>query len=471
MTFILDRTPTSNDYRRTSFWLDSTADDLTPRKALSGTVTVDVAILGGGFSGLWTAYYLLRDNPGLEIAVLEKDICGFGASGRNGGWCSTRFPYDLSALERRCGVAAARACVLALEDSVGEIGRAIAEERIDAHYRETGILSVARGVAQLPTIQATFRAYERLGLADHHRLLSGQEAHERLRATALAGALLTPRSASVHPGNLVRGLARAVERRGAVIHEQSAVTSVRAGAQAALLTAAGELRARRAVVLAGEAYLPRLKAYHRTLLPVSSSIVLTGPLTDAQWAQVGWQAGESVSSQSHITNYLTRTQDGRILYGSRGAPYLYASGATEEALRNEQIFAWMRGQLLAWFPQLAGIRFSHAWGGYVGMPRDGLPMVNFDPATRIAGLRGYTGRGVSTTNLAARLVAGLIVGRQSGLEGLPIHRPDAPLWEPEPLRWMAVRYVQNAFARMDAAEDAGRNTPWDAPLARRLYGL
>jgi glycine/D-amino acid oxidase-like deaminating enzyme len=456
------------DYRQTSYWLASTPDDLTPRRPLSGAETVDVAILGGGFSGLWTAYYLLRDNPGIEVTILEKDICGFGASGRNGGWCSTRFPLDIGALERRFGVASARETLLALSESVREIGRVVASERIDAHYRETGILSVARGAAQLPAMQATYRGYERLGLGADHRLLGPEEAYELLHATHIAGALLTPHSASVHPGNLVRGLARAVERLGGVIHEQSEVTALWPGESAALVTCSGRLQARRAVVLAGEAYLSCLKELRRTLLPVSSMIVITEPLTDAQWLQIGWAGGQSVSSQSHTTNYLTRTLDGRILYGSRGAPYLLGSRMVEPGPEQEKTFEWMRSQLRGWFPVLASIRFTHAWGGYVGMPRDSMPAAHFDPSTKVAMLLGYTGRGVSTTNLAARLVAGQITGRHTGLEGLPIHRRAGRPWEREPLRWAAVRYVQRAFARMDAAEEAGRTEPWDARFARYL---
>jgi glycine/D-amino acid oxidase-like deaminating enzyme len=456
------------DYRQTSFWLASTDDDLTPRKPLSGNVAVDVAILGGGFSGLWTAYYLLRQHPGIEVAVLEKDICGFGASGRNGGWCSTRFPLDLGALEHRFGAVAARETALALAETVREIGRVVAEESIDAQYRETGILSVARGAAQLPAIQASLRSYERLGLAAHHRLLGPEETYELLHATKLSGALLTPHSASVHPGNLVRGLARAVERLGGVIYEQSEVAHIRPGEDAALMTSAGALQARRALVLAGEAYLSRLSNLRRALLPISSMIVLTEPLTQAQWELVGWQDGQSVSSQSNTTNYLTRTLDGRILYGSRGAPYLFGSGMSETALRNEALFEWMRSQLREWFPMLERVRFTHAWGGYVGMPRDMMPAVHFDPSTKLGMLLGYTGRGVSTSNLAARLLAGLIIDRRSGLEGLPLHRRASTRWEPEPLRWAAVRYVQGAYARMDAAEEGDRAAPWDARFARYL---
>jgi glycine/D-amino acid oxidase-like deaminating enzyme len=456
------------DYRQTSFWLASTADDLTARKPLEGHLSVDVAILGGGYSGLWTAYYLLRDNPGMEVAVLEKDICGFGASGRNGGWCSVKFPVDADALERRVGTERARRTILAMHDSADEVGRVAAMEGIDAHYRNTGVLSLARGDAQLPAIHAVFNTYEKLGLGSENRLLSASEAHELIHATNVSGGLLSTRGASVHPGNLVRGLARAIEKRGGVIYEGSEVMKITAGARASLATASGSILARRAIVAAGEAYLTQLPPFKRELLPMSSMIVVTEPLTTAQWEQIGWQGGQSVASQSNTKNYLTRTLDGRILFGSRGAPYHFGSQIPDSAHKDERTYAKMRSTLREWFPVLEQARFTHAWGGYLGVPRDWMPTVNYDPSSKLARLYGYTGRGVSSTNLAARLVAGLISGRSSGLEDLPMHRANSPAWEREPLRWAAVRYVQSAFARIDEAETAQCRPPWDARIAKYL---
>jgi len=457
-----------HDYRQTSFWLATSTDDLTPRAPLRGTLTVDVAILGGGFSGLWTAYYLLRDNPSIEVAILEKEICGFGASGRNGGWCSTRFPVTTNALIRRFGASRARETILAVHEAVEEVGRVVALEEIDAHYRKTGVLSVARGAAQLPAIHAEYRTYEQLGLGAQNRLLDAAEAYERIRATNLSGAMLTSGGATLQPANLVRGLARAVERCGGVIFEGSEVTRIEPGEQPSLSTASGTLRARKAIVAAGEAYLAHLPQFHRTVLPLTSMIVLTEPLTHAQWQEIGWQGGEGLSSQAKTTNYLTRTLDGRILYGSRGAPYLFGSRISDPALRNDAIYEAMRTKVRGWFPILQDVRFTHAWGGYLGMPRDWMPTVSFDRSSKMGRLQGYTGRGVSTTNLAGRLLAGLITQSSSGLEGLPLHRPRMPLWEVEPMRWAAVRYVQNAFARIDEAEEAGERRPWDAPLANYL---
>jgi glycine/D-amino acid oxidase-like deaminating enzyme len=203
-------------------------------------------------------------------------------------------------------------------------------------------------------------------------------------------------------------------------------------------------------------------------LPAYSLIALTEPLTPEQWSTVGWQGGESVSSTRNTVVYLTRTADGRILFGSRGAPYVFGSKITDEQDRHETTVKMIQRSLLEWFPQLEGIRFTHAWGGPVAMPRDWMPAVRFDAGARTGSIMGYTGQGVSTANLAGRLLAGLIGKRKTGLETLPLAQRRSPNWEMEPLRWLVVRYMQRAFLRIDEAAEAGRPRPSDAGLAEFL---
>jgi glycine/D-amino acid oxidase-like deaminating enzyme len=453
------------DYRQYSFWLETCGDDLTPRPALSQSAEVDVAILGGGFSGLWTAYYLLRDHPGLTVAVVDRHIAGFGASGRNGGWCSGKFPVSAGSLIERFGVEAARHLMLAMCASVDEVGRVLEVEQIDGHFRKGGILSLARGAHQLPSIRSSYAQWERLGFGDRYRLLSAAESAERVNVANVHGALFTADGAVLHPGRVVRGLARAVERRGGSIYEQTEVTSFETGSRARLVTPGGELRARRAVVLAGEAYLTRLLRLHRALIPMYSLIGLTEPLTHGQWAAIGWRDCESLSSQRLTVDYLTRTGDGRILFGSRGAPYRFGSRISDDQDRHAATHAHIHRSLVDWFPALNGIRMSHTWGGPVGMPRDWMPTVSFDPTSRLATARGYTGQGVSTTNLAGRLLAGLIGGSRTGLETLPLVQHRCPNWETEPLRWMAVRYMQSTFLEIDRADEQGRARPFGTGIA------
>lgn len=456
------------DYSKYSFWLETCGDDLTPRHSLKRSIDVDIAILGAGYTGLWTAYYLLRDNPGLRVAVLEKEIVGFGASGRNGGWCSSKFPVTAAMLEHRYGLGPARALMLAMCASVDEVGRVCEEENIDAHFHKGGILTLARSEQHLPMLRSVFAAYERLGLGSQYTLLTAEQARERIRVTNVLGALFAAENASLHPARLIRGLARAIEKRGGTIFERTEVEAFEGGASPRFLTPAGEVRAKQAIVLAGESYLTRLPKLHRVLLPVYSLITLTEPLTDAQWSQIGWANRESLASCNYTVDYLTRTADGRILFGSRGAPYRLGSKITDEQDRHSETHLRIQQLLLEWFPMLQGIKFTHAWGGPVGMPRDWMPMTEFDPATKIATARGYTGQGVSTTSLTGRVLAELISGKRTNLSQLPIAQRRSPLWEHEPLRWLAVRYMQNAFFRIDEAGRQGRSKPKDAFVAEYL---
>ncbi len=455
------------DYSQCSFWLETCDDDLSPRPSLARSIDVDIAILGGGYTGLWTAYYLLRTNPSLKVAVLEKDIVGFGASGRNGGWCSSKFPVTPAMLAHRFGMESARALMLAMAEAVDEIARVCDAENIDAHFHRGGILTLARGEHHLPMIRSSFAAYQNLGLGQHYQLLTAEQACERISVTDVHGALFASENASVHPARLIRGLARAVESRGGVIYERTPVTSFEGGSHPRFLTPAGEVRAKEAIVLAGESYLTRLPALHRTLLPVYSLITLTEPLTSAQWDQIGWKNRESLASCNYTVDYLTRTSDGRILFGSRGAPYRFGSKISDDQDRHAPTHARIQSLLLEWFPMLQGIKFTHSWGGPVGMPRDWMPMADFDASAKIATARGYTGQGVSTTNLMGRILVELISGQRSSLSQLPPAQRRSPNWEFEPLRWMAVRYMQQAFMRIDEAAKHGRR-PVDAIIAEYL---
>jgi glycine/D-amino acid oxidase-like deaminating enzyme len=459
-------------YGATSFWLETCGDDLTPRPALDGSADADVAILGAGFSGLWTAYELLRRDPSLKVTILEREIAGFGASGRNGGWCAAGLQVSPASLERRFGRAAMTALEDAVDSGVDEIGRVCAEEGIDADYVKGGSIVVARGTNQLPELEAHWAELVAAGRADHYERLDAAGVADRIRIEGALGGVFGSQYASIQPAKLVRGLARAVERRGGTIHERTEVVDVEPGAgdgqlRPALRTQRGELRAE-TIVLAGEAYLTQLRPWHRTLLPAYSLIVLTEPLSDAQWATIGWRQRECVASYRMSIDYLTRTPDGRILFGGRGAPYRYGSRIEPAFDRDERTHAMLRGFVEAWFPSIAGIGFSHAWGGPLGFPRDWLPTFSHDPRTGIASARGYTGHGVATANLAGRVLADLITGARTELTELPLVNHRSPNWEPEPFRWLGVRYVQEALLRLDAKAERTGRPPTGRSLAERL---
>ncbi len=451
----------ARDYSAVSYWLETSGDSLAPRPALDGSGTADVAILGGGYTGLWTAYYLLRLEPSLRVTILERDICGFGASGRNGAWCAPGLNISLSRLARLHGRDAARATYRAVFDAVDEIGRVAADEALDIDWRRGGELLVARGPHETPQLQTALEELDRFDLADGYTLLDSDSLAERVRISRAAGALFTPDGAAFHPGKLARGLARVVERMGAVVHEQTEVTEFQPRTRSAaprLITTSGDLAAE-TIVLAGEAYLTRLRPLHRALIPIWSLIVLTEPLPEDVWREIGWAQRELIGSPRYSVVYLSRTADGRLLFGGRGAPYRFGSPIRDEYDRHEPTHEMLRRLASEWFPALDrhGVRFSHAWGGPLGMPRDWHPTIALDPAAGVASARGYVGHGVSTANLAGRTLADLILGRESDRTTLPLVNHHSRSWEPEPLRWLGVRFVQAALGRVDRlAEQSGR---------------
>ncbi len=470
-------------YAGTSFWLEDAGEDLVPRAPLDGSIDADVAILGAGFTGLWTALELLKREPSLRVAIVEREIAGFGASGRNGGWCSGELNVSMGRLAERHGAETAKAVRRAMHDTVDEVARSSAAEGIDARFHKGGAVVVARGTAELPAMWAEVEEYERFGFAEHCVPLDRPALDARLRVAGAVGGVFMPDCAVVHPGRLVRGLARAVEARGATIHERTAATgympkqpgSAPAGSRearggsgkAVLRTARGDVRAD-TIVLAGEAYLAQLPRLRRQLLPIYSLIVLTEPLSDAQWVSIGWEGRECVSSFRLTIDYLARTPDGRILFGGRGAPYHFGSRIGPAFDRDAATHAMLRRMLLRWFPSLRGIRFTHEWGGPLGMPRDWEPTFSHDPEHGIASARGYTGHGVTTSNLAGRVLADLITGRRTEITELPFVNHRSPDWEREPVRWLGARYVQLSMLRLDRLAERDGRAPTGRSLAERL---
>ncbi|HSK22711.1 MAG TPA: FAD-dependent oxidoreductase, partial [Egicoccus sp.] len=361
----------------TGFWLTTSGDDLTPRAPLDGRRRADVVVVGGGFSGLWTAWYLLEHDPALDVLVIEAETVGFGASGRNGAWLSPGLGVTPAELARRTSPGIAAATIHAMRDTVDEVGRVCAEAGIDAQLRRGGILRIARGPHERPALDAGLRVMRELGVDDGLVLLDPAELRQRVMITGAEGALFDPYGAVMHPGRLVRWLARRLEERGATIVEGTRVTEVREGPPLpSVVTDRGEVSAD-AVVLATEAWLPQLPGHARDVLPLYSLIVLTEPVDDARWARIGWQGHECLSSHRYTVDYLSRTVDGRVLFGGRGAPYHYGSSVAPRYDHHEPTHALLRRQLVDWFPALEGVAIAHEWGGPLAMPRDWMPSFRF----------------------------------------------------------------------------------------------
>ncbi len=445
----------AKDYKSYSFWLETCGDDLTPRASLDGTVDVDVAILGAGFTGLWTAYYLLEREPSLKIAILESEIAGFGASGRNGGGLGNRFPVGLRRMASLFGREAAINLQGALNTVVDEVARVAEHEGIDMDYVRGGYIRLARSPYQLEVLASEQRTLEEFGFGDDSTLLDANQIAERVSVAGALGGIYNHNSAKLQPAKLARGLARAVERKGATIYEQSPVTDYSTGAFPVLHTVRGHARAK-TIVLAGESYLSRFPGLRRKVMPVYSLITLTEPLTASEWGEIGWEAREGLSSATHMVKYLTHTSDGRVMFGGRGAPYHFGSKIKDDYDLHEPTHVMLQDNVREWFPMLKDVKFTHTWGGPLGWPRDYVPTVSYDPAEGLAAAYGYTGTGVGPSNLFGRILADLITRTESDIARLPFINRRGRSWEPEPFRFIGVRYVQRGFEQLDRqAETTG----------------
>ncbi|MCL2455195.1 MAG: FAD-binding oxidoreductase [Micrococcales bacterium] len=451
--------------RALSLWWDQVVTDdpaaAEPGEPLDGDTAADVTIVGGGLTGLWTAYYLHEADPSLDVLVIEAERVGFGASGRNGGWCSALFPAAGSRLARRYGAEAARSMRAAMRDTVVEVGRAASAEGIDCDFHAGGSLTLARSRPQLERIEAAVAEDHRWG--DQTVLLSAAEASARADATGVRGGSWTPDSARVQPLRLVRGLAEVVRARGVRVAERTRVTQIAPGA---VLTDHGRVRTRWSV-RATEAWTPRIPGAHREIAPVYSLMVATEPLDDATWGRIGLAGSETFADARNVIVYGQRTADGRIAFGGRGAPYHRGSRVSPAFDRDERVFANLRAVLVEMFPTLAGVEITHAWGGPVGVPRDWCASVGLDARTGQGWAGGYVGDGVSTANLAGRTLADLVTGARTPLVSLPWVGHRSPRWEPEPLRWAGITAGLKVAERADAAErTTGRRSRLEPVLAR-----
>lgn len=456
---------TEKDYRKLSFWHDSTPGSLTPRPALEGDIEVDIAIVGGGYTGLWTAWYLKQIDPGLNITILEAEIAGFGASGRNGGWCAAY----LSGIEHWFSDPDARDGAVRLQrqmfDAVTEIGRVAQHESIDCHFEQAGALEVAVLPAQLKRLREELENMRGRGFSDKDcRWLSADETRSMLNIDRSLGGLLMSHCATIHPARLARGLAEAVEKRHIRLCEQTPVLEI-TGRQ--LHTPRGNVTAQ-SIVLATEGYTNTLPGQQRRLIPVHSMMVVTEPLDAGQIEAIGFLRRYAFSNLDHVTTYGQLTADNRIAFGCRGS-YNYGSKILRFDPADAE-FDIVRKTLLRFFPVLEGIQFTHAWGGAMGVSRSLRPSVNYDPATRLAWAGGYFGNGVGATNLAGRTMADLVLGRDTERVNTPWVNPPCShtKWEPEPFRWLGINTRRQLMQLADKAE---YKSSVFAPLINKTLGI
>ncbi|WP_327355222.1 NAD(P)/FAD-dependent oxidoreductase [Streptomyces sp. NBC_01304] len=443
----------------------------TPREPLPGDSSADVCIVGGGYTGLWTAYYLKQAVPFLRITVLEQKFCGYGASGRNGGWLYN----GIAGRDRYAKLHGRDAAVRlqeAMNDTVSEVIRVAAEEKIDADIHHGGVLEVAYTPAQLARLKAFHEAEAAYGEKDR-LLLGARDTAARIRVLGAVGSSWTPHGARLHPAKLATGLARAVEALGVTIHESTPVTEIK---PKHAVTPYGTVRAPY-ILRCTEGFTAALKGRRRDWLPMNSSMIVTEPLPASTWESIGWEGRETLGDMAHAYMYAQRTADDRVALGGRGVPYRYGSRTDNDGRTQPSTIAALQDLLVRLLPPTAGARIDHAWSGVLGVPRDWCATVTLDRSTGLGWAGGYVGSGVATANLAARTLRDLV--QQDSGQGLATPLTELPWvnhrvrrWEPEPLRWLGVQGMYAAYRAADRREAAGNMGSTDriARWADRMSG-
>lgn len=434
-----------------SYWHESVAGSKIDRDALNKNIDVDIAIVGAGFSGLWTAYYLKQLQPDARIAILEANQVGFGASGRNGGWCSGFLPMTLSEIAKQSGRQAAVDIYRESFATLDEIERVIHHEQIDCDYHRGGTIQGATNSVQCKRITDEVKTMHDYGFDESDsRLLSSAETRTRISIPDLMAAAYTPHCAAIHPAKLVTALAKVVETNNVKIYERSHVNEINSR-QIKLKDAI--VRAE-VVVRATEGFTSRIKHHRRTLAPLYSYMVATEPLTKSQREQIGWQNRETYHDARNMIIYVQITKDGRIAFGGRGAPYHFASRVKPEYDMHHRIHQQIIASMYEIFPITKNLKITHRWGGPLGVPRNWRPSVNFDPRSGLASLGGYVGDGVAATNLAARTLAHLISGDDHRLTKLAWVNHPSRKWEVEPMRYFGINGLLKLSSSMDRHEQA-----------------
>ena len=439
-------------HRSSSLWLAEFEGSLAPRAPLADDLDCDVAIVGAGFTGLWTAYYLKTLQPDLRVVVLEREIVGYGPSGRNGGWAIGGLSGAPSAYGCSHGDAHVARALQATHDAIDEIGAVVEREQIDCGFIKAGALTLATSGPQWQRLQARQAAAEVAGPQppDGH-LLSIAETELMVSAPGLRGGRFPPHAARFDPARLARGLADACERHGVTIHELTAASAIEPGR---VRTAAGAAVRAESVIRATESYTTQLRGNRLSYLPLYSLMIATEPLREQVWQALGWQDGLLIDDRHHLFFYAQRTPDGRIAIGGRGAPYRLRAPIDEGNERNEQVRARLLATLRRTFPAAAGVEITHHWGGPLAAPRDWSMGVSFDRASGLGAAGGYTGHGVAAANISGATLADLILRRDSDLVTLPWVGHRSRRWEPEPLRFLASRAIVATLGAADRHEDA-----------------
>jgi len=424
-------------YRRESLWLDLVEESLDPLPSLEDELQADVVIVGAGFAGLWSAYFLKQKAPDVNVVIVEKEIAGFGASGRNGGACSAWwediFPWLKDPRTREAAVRFQRRLI----ETVSRIGDIAEAEGIDCHFSHEGLIVTAANEREVAQFSKAVHVLSKYGFAaDDHRLLDEAATRSRIEVQGACSSFFTPHTAAVQPALLARGLAKVLRAKGVRLYERSPVRAVK---PRQVVTLRGSVRAE-TVLMAPGAFVSELAGFRRQLAPIHSQMIATAPLDKTLQEAIGLKRPRSFAMTGG--GYGQLTADGRIAFGARGI-YYFGSRIRKRFGVDARDSKHIWTLLLSYFPALEGVPMTHAWGGPMGISRDERPFVFLDTSRQFGWVGGNGPAGVAQSCMAGDAMADLVLGLDTPRVNDPWVIDSMPrVWEPEPLRWLGINGVK-----------------------------
>jgi glycine/D-amino acid oxidase-like deaminating enzyme len=442
-------------HTRLGYWIEE-AGEVEPRPPLNGEHEVDVVIVGGGYTGMWTAWYARQLEPEARIVLLESEpVCGCGPSGRNGGFCNAMW-FSLATMRDRWGAVPALRVAQAAEQAVARIGAFCEEHGVDAWFRPAGYVQVSTAPPHDDAWGPAVEACRELGVPEMLRTLSEAEVAERCNSPAFRGGAVSPTSATVQPARLALGLREQLLAAGVEIFESSPVHSFHeSGEGVEARTAAGSVSASRGVLAIGSAAKGRRGPLRGRLTVASSHIVLTEPVPDVL-EEIGWTGGDCITDSRALLHYFRTTPDGRISFGWGGGRIAMGARTKGRAELDPDVVAASTEHLYEYFPQLRGRRITHAWGGPIDASPTHLPSIHTLAHGCAFAAAGYTGNGVGPSNMVGRTLAALALAQQDDHTHLAFVDPKSPRVPPEPFHWIGGEAIRLGILKKEEAEMDGR---------------
>lgn len=449
------------------FWWST--ESVEPGPPLSESVECDVCIVGGGYTGMWAAWFLKEAEPSLDIHIVESDWAGAGASGHNDGYAMTVLDMSLSDLVAKHGVERAGAAHEAVARSVVEIGDWCERNGIDAEYERNGFLAVATNAGQMWRLERDHAAAGRIGAGHDFELFDATAARRRVGSPAVQGALREGRGALINPLKLARGLARRLRERGVTIHEQTPALEVHqaAGAGRTRVVAPGGSVSADTAIVATNAYQQRLSQFRRKTLPLWSYAMVSEPLSEEQLGRVAWPGREGFEDKRNYITIGRLTRDNRLLWGGRLAPYFFGDDIDTRHMRNDRVHGELRRAFDEFFPMWGDVRFSHAYGGCVAITASFLPYFGSLGGGVLYGY-GYNGHGVAPSHTGGKVLCDLALSRDSEYTNLVFVDGKEPGLPPEPIRFLGARFTEKLLVRQDRQFDRGKGAGEMDPMLLRL---